>query len=346
MTDTPADVFINIIFSIIQTTMFFFSAICLLLGTLMLIFPLFKSAGDRKVLAKIVAIRAGSGKEMENGAKDMYYPVYEYKGQDGQLIQAESDWGSSSLTDKIIGTQATVTVNPAQPNKVKTFSVIMIVLALFFIGAGSGLGFMGLNTFEITPYTYAALALGFVFLVRKISKAILPKEQRKTKEVFMKESTSKRQALPILENHQIRKMLSNQTALAQTVAKALVAIGLILCGGSYYLAAEPLDLQRNGIGAEGTVVGYETVSDQDGTYYQPKIEYRDQAQTSHVFTNSYGTKLQRYSIGERVQILYLPEGKAMIKGDWLRWIIPAFLAFCGIMSFVSALSTITKSRRI
>lgn len=346
MTDTPADIFINIIFSILQTTMFFFSAICLLLGTFLLIFPLFRSAGDRKVMAKIVAIRAGSGKEMENGAKDMYYPVYEYTDQLGQLIRAESDWGSSTLTDKVVGTQATVTVNPAQPNKVKTFSVMLIVLALFFIGAGSGLGFMGLNTFEITPYTYAALAVAFILLVRKISKAILPKEQRKTKEVFMKESTSKRQALPILENQQIRKLLSNQTGLAEKMAKVLAVIGLLLCGGSYYLAAEPLELERHGISAEGNVIGYETISDRGRTYYQPKIEYRDETQVTHVFTNSYGTKLQRYGIGERVQILYLPDGKAMIKGDWLRWIIPAFLAFCGIMSFVSAFSTITKSRRI
>lgn len=346
MTDTPADIFINIIFSIIQTTMFFFSAICLLLGTLLLIFPLLRTSGDRKIMAKIVAIRAGSGKQMESGAKDMYYPVYEYTGEDGQLIRAESDWGSSSLTDKVIGTQAKVTVNPAQPNKVKTFSVMLIVLALFFIGAGSGLGFMGLNTFEITPYTYAALAVGFLLLVRKISKAILPKEQRKTKEVFMKESTSKRQALPILENQQIRKLLSNQTGLAEKMAKVLAVIGLLLCGGSYYLAAEPLDLERHGISAEGNVIGYETISDRGRSYYQPKIEYRDETQVTHVFTNSYGTKLQRYGIGERVQILYLPDGKAMIKGDWLRWIIPAFLAFCGIMSFVSAFSTMTKSRRI
>ena len=334
-----------------QVGMLVFGTICLAFGGLFCAGKFFtQKSGDLRVKARIIAIRAGTS-NLEDNKSGMFYPVYEYIDQNGAAIRAESDWGSSSLTDKKIGTTTYVYVDPTNPTKVKTDMPILFVIGLFFLIFAAGLYYGALTLFPLTRFTIFGVLVAVVIGAYKFKKIIIPKHLRLSKEDFQKKIDARflkeRQALPLLGQQDVTKVQRTQDGMTRKAAPILLLISLGMIGGGFFMGHETISLTLDGVPAYGKVMDYKSIQGKKGTFYSPIVSYVDEEGTAHTFVNYVSASRKMYSIGEDVPVVYLPgQETAMIKGSIIRWFLPCFLWICGVLTLFSAFSSFNKSSRI
>lgn len=351
MGDAVQFIFLNAFPAFFQVGMLMFATICLVLGGLFCAGKFFaQKPGDVRVKARIVAIRAGTS-NFEDNKSGMYYPVYEYTSQNGDAVRAESDWGSSSLSDKKIGTSTYVYVDPANPTKVKTDMPILIVIGLFFLVVGAGLFYGALTLFPLNRFTVVGILAAFVIAAYKFKKIIIPKHLRLSKEDFQKKINSRflqdRQSLPLLGQQDVTKVQRTHDGMVRKSAPILLVLALGMIGGGFFMGHETISLTLDGVPANGKVVDYKSIQGKKGTSYSPVVTYIDEHGTSHTFVNYVSASQKTYAIGEDVPVIYLSgQETAMISGSIIRWFLPGFLWICGVLTLLSALSSFNKSSRI
>ncbi len=344
-------IFENAFPAFFQVAMLMFGTICLAFGGLFCAGKFFtRKSGDLRVKARIVAIRAGTS-NLEDNKSGMFYPVYEYIAQNGSAVRAESDWGSSSLTDKKIGTSTYVYVDPANPTKVKTEMPILFVIGLFFLIFAAGLYYAALTIFPVTRFTGFGVLAALVIAAYKFKKIIIPKHLRLSKDDFRKKIDARfmqeRQALPLLGQQEVTKVQRTQDGMVRKAAPILLILALGLIGGGFFMGHETISLTLDGVPTRGKVVDYKSIQGKKGTFYSPVVSYIDAQGTPHTFVNYVSASRRMYSIGEDVPVVYLAgQETAMIDGSVIRWLLPCFLWICGVLTLFSAFSSFNKSSRI
>lgn len=76
-------------------------------------------------------------------------------------------------------------------------------------------------------------------------------------------------------------------------------------------------MEKQGIEAQGVVVGLQENSDSDGSTYAPVVQFKTASGQSVRFISSYYSSPPAYDVGEAVVVVYPPEKpeNAIIKGD-------------------------------
>lgn len=76
-------------------------------------------------------------------------------------------------------------------------------------------------------------------------------------------------------------------------------------------------LEKQGIEAQGVVVGLQENYDSDGSAFRPVVQFKTANGQSVEFVSSYSSSPPAYDVGEPVIVVYLPEEplNAIIKGD-------------------------------
>lgn len=94
-------------------------------------------------------------------------------------------------------------------------------------------------------------------------------------------------------------MTNENTALLITI---LIGLALIVIG--IFLFSRYNKLIRSGINAEGTIIGFETSSGEDGITYFPKVSYTTIQNEQIIKKYVVGYNTQLYKIGDTVPVLY------------------------------------------
>ncbi len=313
------------------------------IGGLMLLGEMTARKG-RPVRARIVALRKSSDEAA------IYYPVYEYTGQNGELIQAESDWGSSGLGDKDIGRTATIYIDPARPNRARTtHAAFKIIGAAFLIGAAAGI-YSAFTVYSFTPFSGILLVTALAVLAYKFSRILKPKHLRETKEQFTaridERLLEERGKLPLLGR---RELIADEAKLQRTrqfmtPLSLMLALGLFY--GSYLTGQDMLTLTRGGVQAQGELTGYESRTSDGETHYAPIVRYRDSAGTERSFTDKIATSRRGRAEGDSIPVLHLPDGSiAIVDRGPLNWGISGGLGLFGLLCLFGALANLRKSQR-
>ena len=96
----------------------------------------------------------------------------------------------------------------------------------------------------------------------------------------------------------------------------LMLFGLLFFAIGSGLTMRQRSLEKQGIEAQGVVVGLQENYDSDGSTYAPIVQFRLGNQNRE-FVSSYSSSPPAYEVGEQVIVVYPPDepNKAIIKGD-------------------------------
>ncbi len=93
--------------------------------------------GSKKYIeqqGEIVSVRASTSKRSNNNRSRIYYPTIQYKSPNGEMLEIETGFGSSMLTNKIPGTKVPILVNRDKPEQIRPrfAGVSVLVTATIF----------------------------------------------------------------------------------------------------------------------------------------------------------------------------------------------------------------------
>lgn len=108
-----------------------------------------------------------------------------------------------------------------------------------------------------------------------------------------------------------------------------------IAGWLYY---QQINIERNGLATEGTVIDLVESTDSDGTTYAPIVRFKTQSGRAFEFQSKHYSYPPQYEIGEKVTVLYLPEkpAEAIVKDEGQLLII-IFTVLSGLELIMSAI---------
>ncbi len=335
--------FISILTSLVQGGFIIGGVIFICIGLLMAYSELFTSKDQRITKAKIIGVRAG--KPISSNSKgQIYYPVFEYVGDNGQIIQAESLSGSSYLRNKFPGDFTKIKVSHDSPDWVSPVGKIWLIIALVFCAVG-GVVIFGATTFA--KVTYITLGVWGYFILQilfKLRKIVIPKRLRESKANFRirinQKRDDQRKSLPLLDKNDVFLLLKEEDRIQQRIypLALLIAVGFIASGYFFYDKENKFIMQANV--TTGTYAHLES-SQPRVTYYTQdgnKQTYRDEF--FRFFPSSYSL-----NAGDEIQVYYVPSSpsKAVIgRGIWQGLYYKILMGF-GVLMLVQ--SIMAASRR-
>ncbi|MCC7305775.1 MAG: DUF3592 domain-containing protein [Alphaproteobacteria bacterium] len=309
---------------------------------------LFLLFGRRHIKAS--RTRAGLPKKKDYG-REIYYPVYEYRAKDGTLVTADDGGGSSFLANKIPGTEVELLVKPEDPDRVARPGFLSLLFAFVFGGPGLLLLWIALTSFESNIFTvvFTLAVMGWAAL--KLKKAIIPKDQRGTKEAFRQRMREKREARRqegrLLTQQEIRERLQLQAAQSGWGVLVLLLVGTALLALGTHLGQGMRDLAAKGVIAEGEVIRIETErsnsSDGPSVTYRAVAAFQTQTGERREFRDSFGSNPAMYSAGDKVKVLYDPAdpGGSMIDRGLWNWLPSGICLLAGALLLLAALQSYT-----
>jgi len=278
---------------------------------------------------------------------EMYYCVYEYRGADGSMVEAESTSGSNVLGRKIPGTPVRILIHPNQPQKVRLLGYGSIFGSMFLAGIAGLLIFIAMQTSRGPVSTTMGLILIAVFAGFKIRKAlekgkgfIKPKSQwgkvKDWQDKKYREFLEKRQNLPILTSEEFRQRMGHYNKLRKTWAPFVFILAFCAFGGAYYMGQDMLELTRSGQRADGEVIRVVSSRSSDSTTYHALVQFRAYNQQRYEFKDSVGSSSRLYDVGDRVSVLYdtSKPNDAIIDRGLLNWALSGGLALFGALLFL------------
>jgi hypothetical protein len=333
-----------------------------------MLFPLAAMAMGGIFLAVICGLFMvrGKKKDPQKGVPmygtEMYYAVLRYQGLDGEVHESETGFGSSTIANKLPGTEVPVLVDPQNPEQIKTAGNLKLVFALIFSIPGIALLWMAFTSYDFTIFTIlfviAAIAFGFYKFANseKAQKLWNSRHQLKDLAASLKPSVSGYREGVMLSDQEIRDRLRNHDRATLLCSPLLGIIGAGLIWGGWYLGGELAWLGKNGLRVPGAVTRVESVynsSSEGSSYtYYPFIQFTTEYGESVEFRSNTGSNPPMYRSGDTVTVLYDPENpraKARIDSGWLNWVLPGGLFSAGVLVLFAMLKTVAgvlRRRRI
>lgn len=312
------------------------------LGGLFLFVMFFR--GIRKLPAGHKALKKTSA------ISNVYYPTYEYVTPDGRLVRAEGDSGSSSLGDKIPGSDVTVFLKkndfeaPSQP------SFLLSFFGLWFALPGIFILYLAIRQFDFSIHTLIAGIVMTGFVGYRIAKSIKPRSEWDTRESFKAKMKAKRErkraGSVLLTSSEFNALLrqNDRVIMLWMPLYILVTVGMIV--GGIYLFNSQKEFQTKALTAQGEVVRLIPQSDSEGIMYYPLVSFRTTKGQSFEFKDKVGSNPPSYSTGDNVRILYLPESpqEAIVDRGWLNQLPGAGLMLAGGLLFLLAMRSLLAAK--
>lgn len=294
-------------------------------------------AKSEKISVAISGVRVEKKTAKSGRTNDMYYAQIEYVAPNGELVQAESTSGSSSLAGKVPGRKIIALINPDKPHEFTRRGIWLLLFGGMLFLMGVGLCYFALVHFEFTRFS--ALA-GLVFIgwrAVKLKRNIKPRDQWETAKKFMSRKSGAllegREALPLLDKTEVKKRLKESSKNFVKWMPLTILIALFFCGGGWYFSLALTEMLEKGTRVPGHVVRMESNCDSEGCTYFPIVKFKDRQGETQQFKEGMGSNPPTYSTGEDVTVLYRESGhaKPMIdRGIW-NWMLPGALGGVGLL---------------
>jgi len=312
--------FVDITLAREQTGLFFAGLALILLSGAVLTDYLLVLKNSVRLPAKLIGVREKPG--VSNSGNPLYFPVVEYITPNGKKVTAETDGGSSSLTDKILGSNVTILAKPDQPNEVRITGIVRPVFSLIFLVTGFLLAAIAISQYSVTFWTMltativVAVALPWIFrrLTQKDSGHPLSAKsyQQRVKE---------KKSLNFLASDEFLVRIRKMQQQARYMNPVMILISLMLLAGGYYWGQDITGQLLNGNTAEGEIVGQESeyLTAESSYYYYPVVEFMLPEGRKVRFRDRTGSSSPVQTAGEQVTVIYDPADpeKAMInRGLW------------------------------
>lgn len=321
------------------------------IGGCMVFADFYSRRQSKKVVAKIIGLEIS-----ERKGGNMYYPIYRYKNLAGETVEKKADWDSNTLLNNLPGGTGSLLLNPVSPDKIQQNTRIFAYVGLLFLLPGLFVFSEALKTIEFkVPYLLAACSV-ILYFIFKIQRFLARIGWSKIKEEIKK---SRKEGKPWFtinsgENKDLkdgftsRPMSSGEIqtiALKEKKRFKISAFFLILASAalfffSQYTGLKILNLQTNGLRAEGEVVDFKISSDSDSTTYTAVFAFTSAQGESIRKKDSFGSSHPTLKLGETVPILYdpqKPDNAIIDRGVW-NWFLSALLAFIGVLCVTLAVS--------
>lgn len=310
-----------------------------------------KKAEHKK--ARIVSVK--KTKSTGKNGSAMYRAVVEYQTSRGELVRAESNGSSSSLTDKVPGTRVDILVMPDKPHEYMRVGWFWIVFGAIFVLPGLVLFYISFTAYEFNIFT-PIIFFGFIaYIGFKISRAWKKKSVRETIAQFRsrtnEERLKRRGDEPELSQSEVREQLKKYTSANRWLTPIFGIIAIGLMAGAYYMGKDVAALTATGLRADGKVVRIEqqhsSSSSGSSTTYYPIVSFRDKSGNQHEFRDQFGSNPASYSTGEAVTVLYdrHNQKKMQIDRGIGNWTVPAIFGVIGSLLLLGSIHSSRSSRK-
>lgn len=314
-----------------------------LIGAAILLHVLHSFLRAERVPALITGVRRSG---------NMFYPVYKYMMPNGDVFETVSDSGSSFVKGKETGREVTLYVFPEDPLDIRSDLRGGIIVGLVFLVPGIFLLGHGIFSFPFTPMTWIAAAVFLFVAARRLRKAIIPHEARQTKSDWReglrrrrRERFEKMELTTIeeyLQTSEGRRISAEAEQGQRIAAPVFLLLGCAALWGAWHTGQGVRDLALHGQRVQGVIEKFETHLSDNTTMYRARVSFTDARGTHHSFTEKAAASHPSKRVGEKVDVLYLPEKPAtsavIDAGEWGNWLWPALLALLGTIMLGASLS--------
>lgn len=290
----------------------------------------------RRVSGTVIGVQRSQG--------DSFRAVYQYTDVFGQTVQARSNIASPRLGDKETGATLRLMALPDRPDRVREANAyfIDIVGAVFFAagvfqlyslprswGAARILGIMaalavtaGVVVGHARARRSSSDGVEAGLLSSRASAAAVPPTQR------AEEIDVERPADSLTVGAAPQRRSSAWKSFLSALFMIALGVGMGTAGLSEGMAT--LRLEREGLSASGTVVGWKEEGFGRGVSHYAVVRFNTASGTAIQFEDSRTRPRDEYRVGQTVPVLYLansPEIAIVDNGIW-NWALP--LVFVGV----------------
>lgn len=256
--------------------------------------------------------------------QNIYYAVYEYITPDGRMVRAQDDGGSSSLADKVIGSEVKIFLKKDDYEAPSRPSLLLSFIGLAFLLPGLFVLYQAFTAFDFSIYTVLVMLAGIVFIGVKLSKVIKPKSEWESVGQFKSRMKAKRQSKSAkgvaLTKFEVQTLLEQHDRLIMTWTPLYVLIVLGMIVGGAYLYKNQSEFQSVAIATNGEVVRMISKTDSEGsTIYAPMVRFMSADGREIEFKDSVSSNPPSYNVGDEVKVLYPVDDPrdAIIDRGWM-----------------------------
>lgn len=331
------DLFFHGMMAFQQAAMILGGGICFAIGAFIMGNGLYWRIRAERVDATIIGVR-------KKGI--YYYPVYRYTLASGEQRETTSSTGTNSMRGMETGKALRLMVFPDKPEEARpAASFLYLIISVFFLGPGILFLKIALFSYPLTGMTYAMFGVLGLMAAFKISKHIIPKEQRGT----LEEWRAKRKAehtkewenspLSTMEDFAASPEGKQASALERKQARVgmpvLIVLGVAMVYGAWHVGEKTIELTKHGIHTRGKIVEMQLSYDNDGdSSYHAIVEFKGQEGVMRRFRDNFGSSWPNHDVGDDVPVLYLlnrPYDSGIIDHGLMNWLIPGLLGGFGVV---------------
>ncbi len=273
-------------------------------------------------------------------ASQMYTAIYEFVTPHGDTIQVPGTVSSSSIADKLPGSEAVIFVRPDKPDRVRKKSFLFLGIGLVFAMPGVWILYVAFSMLSFTFGGFAMMGAAFVFLAVKVLKSLRRFEEkvpRKEWSKFIKENTRKESDRGyILNADEIRERFQYHQSMMRVTIPITFIVALGMMYGGYYMHNHVTDFVSHAHEARGEVVEMRSRSSDDGYTYYAVVSFKTPSGDTVKFEDNVGSSHPLKKRGDEVDVLYDPEKPrdAMIDRGLLNNLPALGLMLVGFLAFL------------
>lgn len=295
----------------------------------------------------IVALRTRTEKITRNNSP-VFYPVVSYVDANGDVVEAETNGGSSRLCDKIPGMQVRVRVRPDHRNIAQIDGAGLVITAFFLLVAGAVPVAIAFTQYPVTKASFLIFAAFIGWFLYKMLRQFKIKEARPNlssmRERNAKKLLNERAALRRIEKNEAMDMMRQMDQRTLRAAPMAMLIIIVVLAVGSYVAYDHKQFLNRGVSVEGRVVSVDR-KNTDQIYY-PVIEYKTLTGDVVRSRGRSGSTHSPHRPGDVVQVRYLPERPMEIVegGNYTALILGAGLWLIGGGAFVMLVHSVLGAR--
>lgn len=286
-------------------------------------------------------------------ADGYYFIVYEYRDDDGQLLQATSEQSTRSLAACQPGSMAQIHVPEARPDiAAASPRGVAPAAGALLVACGLFAAFKALTDYPVNGFTLATGIVVLVFFFKKFGRRMPTPAMHRA---FAEWRTRNRDALvslPLQQPDSLEETASPgaRDAVFPGQEKALRVMGPVymLAGagaiaGALYFSGGMIDLAVAGTSTRGIV----TEIAKEGGARVNVVHFRDKQGNAVRFEDRPRFDLPSHEEGDEVGVLYMekdPAGTAAVDYGWRAWLVPGLLACFGIFTLLSGVAAMPRQR--
>lgn len=268
----------------------------------------------------------------------MYYAVYEYQDENGEMHEADSTSGSNDLEDKRPGKKVSLLVMPSSPGSATQDIQIWILWSLFFMGCAAVFLTIAFGSFKTSVFTYlfsAGILLYFVgYAVTKakplqifnLSKKEFPQKKRG-------KMLNRTKNLPFIYREGWLARMRERDQFNSKYMTYFFIISFVFLGVGSYLISDIYSAINSGVKTTGQVINFASSSTGSNVKYNAIVRFKDISGNEIEFRDRAGSSSPLDSVGDTVNVLYSPQNKFkpfIDRGFW-NWLVPGIFLVSGVL---------------